>query len=144
MPDAKEHDRKLRAIVDEKVRDSLGVEGRQALFSAACLMAFADLDLAEPEGACLSALSAYLASAPQGQRVTSRRQTRDQLLATFREARLAPENVGAVLGCLAYVASADGVIKPSERTLFLAIGEALGRDEATCAKVLEEFGAAAS
>ncbi|MEZ0230520.1 MAG: hypothetical protein ACAI25_18000 [Planctomycetota bacterium] len=139
MPDANEHDRKLRAIVGEKIRDTLGVEGRQALFSAACLMAFADLDLAEPEGACLTALSAYLASAPQGSRVTTRRQTREQLLATFREAKLAPEAATAVLACIAYVASADGVVKPAERALLLAIGEALGQGAAATTAILERI-----
>lgn len=139
MADANPHDRPLRTIVGEKVRDILGVEGRQALFSAACLMAFADLDLAEPEGACLSALSAYLASAPQGARVTSRRQSRDQLLGTFRGMKLAPETATAVLGCLAYVAVADGVVKPPERELLEAIGDALGQDAHACARILERI-----
>ncbi len=138
MPDQSHHDRALRGIVDEKTRDALGVEGRQALFSAACLMAFADLELAEPESVVLSALGAYLASAPQGQRVTSRRQSRDQLLATLREAKFGPEVGDAILGCLAYIATADGIIRPAERQFLEATGAALGRDAATCEAILEK------
>jgi uncharacterized tellurite resistance protein B-like protein len=139
MPDQSQDARKLSSILTEKVRDTLGVEGRQALFSAACLMAFADLELAERESTCISALTAYLSSAPQGTRVTTRRQSRDQILATFRGARLSPEAVTAVLGCLAYVALADGVVKPVERELLDAIGEALGQDSEACEKLIKRI-----
>lgn len=138
MSDASQDDRALRAILGEEVRDALGVEGRQALFSAACLMAFADLDFAERESSCISALSAYLGAAPQGQRVTTRRQTRDQILATFRGAALAPAAATAVLRCLAYIALADGTVDPAERDLLETLGEALGNDAAACAAILEQ------
>jgi hypothetical protein len=137
MADQSQDTRKLRSILSEKVRDALGVEGRQALFSAACLMAFADLELAEPESVCIAALNAYLSSAAQGARVTTRRQSRDQILATFASAKVSPEAVAAVLGCLSYVALADGVVKPEERELLEAIGAVLGQDEKACAGILK-------
>src|SRR5262245_2155586 len=110
MPEETQEARKLRSILGDKVRDALGVDGPHALFTPACLMPFADLDLAASESSCISALSAYLANAPQGSRVTTRRQSRDQILATFRAPKLSAQAVTAVLGCLAYVAIADGEI----------------------------------
>jgi tellurite resistance protein len=139
MSDASEDDRKFRTLLAEKVRDALGADVRQALFSAACLIAFSDLDLAERETSCIAALRAYLGSASEGARVTTRRQTRDQILATFRAAKLSPAAVVDVLSCLAYVAFADGVIKPEERELLDAIGVSLGKDAATVEKILERI-----
>lgn len=138
MPDPTQDETRLRALLSEKVRDTLGVEGRQALFSAACLMAFADLDLAEGETACISALSAYLGAAPQGSRVTTRRQTRDQILANFRAANLTSEDIRGVLACLSYVALADGVVKSAEREFLAAVGAALGMSATAVAKILDQ------
>ena len=131
----------IKALLGDRVLAELSTEGRQALFSAACMIAFCDRDLADGELACIQALDRLLGVEGSGKRVTTKRLGRDQVIATFRGAKLAPESADAVVSCLAFVAKADGKVVVEEQRLIEELGGALGRDAAACAAIVERVAA---
>lgn len=133
----------IRSILGEKVRDELGPDGRQALFSAACMIAFCDYEFEDAEFVCTHALDRFLGVEGTGSRVTSRRFKREEIIARFGACKLSPASAEAVLGCLAFVAKADGTLKPKESDLLEIFGAALGKDAAASAAIVEKVAAPA-